>query len=87
MSGNSIDVWNPATIAEVVTPSDSTDLSEPTQSIYVGTGGDLEVELVGSPGNARIFKNVNSGQVVPLQVSRVKAANTTADNILALYNR
>lgn len=84
---SSIEISNPATKAEAVTPSDVTDLADPTQAVYVGTGGDVEAILVGDTGNARVFKNVNSGQVLPIQVTRIKAANTTATDILALYNR
>lgn len=84
----SIDISNPATRAEVVTPSDGSDLPEgTTQSVYVGTSGDLAVNLVGSEADARIFKNVNAGQVLPIQATRIRATSTTADNILALYNR
>lgn len=84
---SSIDVWNPATRAEPVTPSDSVDLTDPTQAVYVGVGGDLAVNLIGSAGDIRVFKNVNAGQVLPVQASRIRATNTTATDILALYNR
>lgn len=51
--------------------------------LYVGTGGDLKVELFG--GSVVTLTNVNDGQFVPLQVVKVFSTGTTADDIVALW--
>ena len=67
--------------AKTVTPSDST-VIEITRGVFVGTAGDLTVTM--ADGHDAVFVNIASGAIVPIQVSKVKAA-TTASNILALY--
>lgn len=51
--------------------------------LYVGTGGDLRVEVFG--GDVVTFANVNDGQFIPVQVVKVYSTGTTADNIVALW--
>ena len=53
------------------------------QSLYVGVGGDVVVTLATS-GSDFTFKNVASGQLLPIQITHVKASNTTATNMIAL---
>ena len=67
--------------AKTVTPSDSTEL-EITRGVFVGTTGDLTVTM--ADGHDAVFVNIASGTIVPIQVSKIKAA-TTATDILALY--
>ena len=50
--------------------------------LYVGTGGNLDVETVG--GDLVTLANVNSGQFIPLQVLRVLSTSTASD-IIALW--
>jgi hypothetical protein len=50
--------------------------------LYIGIGGDLEVETVG--GDIVTLSNVASGQFIPVQVMKV-TLNTTALDILALW--
>ena len=50
--------------------------------LYVGAGGNVEVETVGR--DAVMFVNVNSGQFLPVQVLKV-TAGTNANNIIALW--
>ena len=52
-------------------------------AIYVGVGGDVVVTLSGSASDFT-FKNLASGQLLPVQVTHVKATNTTATNMIAL---
>lgn len=66
-----------------VVNSDSTVL-ETTRALHIGTGGDVAVVFTDG-GGAVTLKNVASGQVLPVQVVKVMAANTTATNIVALY--
>ena len=68
--------------ALAVTPSDGSDLTgEPFFAVYVGTGGNLKVDM--SDGGAAVtLSNVASGQLLPLMVERIYATGTTASNII-----
>lgn len=60
--------------------SDTNDLDTTSRAIYVGTGGDLSVELQSDvPGTATVFKNVASGSLLSLRVRRIRTATTAAD--------
>lgn len=73
----------PAVYAAAVTASDSVNLSSVARAIYVGTGGNVAAVM---PDDSVVtFSNVQSGQILPVRVKRVNAANTTASNIVALY--
>lgn len=50
--------------------------------LYIGTGGDLEVQTTG--GDIVTLANVVSGQFIPVNVMKVRTATTAAD-ILALW--
>lgn len=68
--------------AATVTPNDSTDLT--TEGIlYIGTEGDVEVVTAG--GDTVTFVAVTAGSFLPVLVSRVRASNTTADDIIVLF--
>jgi hypothetical protein len=66
--------------AVAVVKSDSTVL--PESALYVGTGGDLVVDMANGETNVT-FKGVASGAFLPIVVVKVKAATTAAD-ILAI---
>lgn len=76
-----------------VTPSDTADISTPngarkgTAGLYVGTGGNLTVVMVGADDNSdtTLFANVADGTFLPIQVKRVMATGTAASDIKALY--
>ena len=69
--------------ALAVTPSDGSDLSgEPFFAVYVGTGGNLKVDMADG-GSAVTLSNVASGQLLPIMVERIYATGTTASNIIA----
>ncbi len=51
--------------------------------LYVGTAGDLEVNMCNN-GSTVLFTAALNGYH-PIQVNRVRAANTTAANIVALW--
>jgi len=67
--------------AKAVAPSDST-IFEITRGLFIGTTGDILVTM--ADGHDAAFLNLPSGSLLPIQVSKVKAAST-ATNILALY--
>jgi len=71
----------------IVTPSDVTDIVGATANtpatLFVGTGGNVEVITLG--GSTLVLKNIADGSFLPIQVTRVKATNTTAADIVALF--
>ena len=71
------------THAVTVTPNDVTGLATVCRAVFVGTSGNLSVLMAN--GSTAVFKNVSSGQLLPIQAARVNATNTTATDILALY--
>lgn len=71
---------NPATTGFAITASDSTQIK--TRAIYVGTGGNLNVQFV--LGNSVLLSNVQAGSVLPLSVLRVMSTNTTASDLVGL---
>ncbi len=51
-------------------------------AIYTGVGGDVKVDLPGT--TAQVFKNMASGQLFPMKVTKVYQTGTTATDIVAL---
>lgn len=75
-------IEGPASRAETVTPSDSVDLADVSRALYVGATGDLSVIM--EHGGTVTFRNVVGGTIMPIRVSRVLDAETTAFEIVAL---
>jgi hypothetical protein len=71
----------PAGYGVAVTPSDSVVIPM-TRALYVGVGGNVRVTDI---NDNVTYANVPSGSILPVQVSRVFATNTTASSIVALY--
>jgi len=75
--------------AAAVTKSDTVDIPNPGNGevegcvLYVGTGGILRVLTAG--GDDITLQNVANGTFIPIQVIRVFASTTTANNIVALW--
>lgn len=63
-----------------VTPSDTA--GNQCRAIYVGGAGDVTVITLG--GNTVTFKAVPVGTILPIEVSTIKATNTTATLLLGL---
>lgn len=74
----------PAEHAFAISPDDNNDLSYVTRSIYVGTGGDIKVDMYGGE-DAVTFANVPGGQVLPIRATRVYDTDTDATNMVGLY--
>lgn len=70
--------------AAVVTPSDTVDLSHTTTGIWVGTAGNVKVNMAGT-GTAVIFLAVANGTWIPGAFSRIYATDTSADDIVAMW--
>lgn len=72
-----------ATVALSVTPDNDNDLDASVRGgqLYIGVTGDVEVDM--TEGGTIVFKNVPVG-FMPVVVDRVRAANTTATEIIAV---
>lgn len=66
-----------------VTPSDTVNLPAKARALYIGGGGD--VTAINGDGNAILFKNVQTGTILPIFTTRVNASATTATFIVALF--
>jgi len=74
-------VSDPAVYGAAVTPSNSVNLAAPTRSLYVGTTGNISVEML---NGTVVFTGVAVG-ILPIQCTRVNSTGTTASNIVALW--
>jgi hypothetical protein len=70
-----------------VTPSDSTVFSQPTRAIYVGSTGNLKLDLIGYDGTPKTltFNGVVAGSLLKFRVVKVYSSDTTAGGIVGLY--
>lgn len=73
----------PAEWATAVTPSDSTDLTQVSRALYIGVGGNVNVDT--PDGATVVFAGVLGGTILPVRVKRVRATSTTATSIVALF--
>lgn len=69
--------------AALVTPNNDADLTAMTRAVFVGTGGDLEVVMAG--GQTVVLPSIPAGAFLPISVSRIRAAGTTATGIVAFW--
>jgi len=76
--------------AITIVPSDTDNIpyignstNEESCVLYVGTGGNLRVLTDGNDDVT--FLNVRGGSFLPVQIVRVFATGTDADNIIALW--
>jgi hypothetical protein len=69
--------------AAAVTPSDSADLAEPSQALWIGGAGAVSVDLVDG-GSAVVFAGIAAGTLVPIRAKRVRSTGTTATSIVSI---
>jgi hypothetical protein len=74
----------PATRTVAVSPHNTNELVDIPKALYVGTGGNVEITGVDDI-NPIVWYNVPSGAILPIRARLVRAAGTTATNIIALY--
>ena len=67
-----------------VTKSDVTVFAEES-AIYVGTGGDIALVLVGDSTQVT-YVNIPNGSLLPYNVKQVLSTGTTASDIVRGYN-
>ena len=87
----------PGAFAKAVTTSNTVSIdfegkSPATRALYIGSGGDLSVEMAGDNGQGAgmsdptvIFVSVLSGTILPIEVTRVNVTGTTASSIVAIW--
>lgn len=66
-----------------IVPDDNVALSEVVKAVYVGTGGDLCVRAVDSTDFVT-FRNVPNGMLLDVRVIAVRAAGTSAADLVGL---
>jgi len=67
-----------------VTPSNSTNF-DVESAIYVGTGGDIALELWGSSTEVT-YHNIPDGTFLPVSARKVLSTGTTASDIVRMFN-
>jgi hypothetical protein len=81
-SGHTSGLNSPASGVEAVTPSDTVPLTKTSRGLWVGGGGNVSVVM--ADGTTAVLAAVPSGTLLPLRVTRVNLASTTATLIVAL---
>lgn len=76
----------PARRATAVTPHDANDLTLYAKALYLGQAGDLTVIPAAAADGEAVTLAGHPAGYVPLQVRRVLATGTTADDIVALFD-
>jgi len=74
---------DPARDAFAITPHATNEISPLPKAVFIGTGGDLVGRPAGSSADVT-FKNLTSGQVLPVRFQYVRASGTTATDIVGL---
>jgi len=75
--------WGPAHFAAAVTPNDSVDLTSTTRGLYIGSAGDVKVDMLGD--GTVTFVAVQTGTILPVRATRVYSTGTDATSIIALW--
>jgi len=66
-----------------ITKSDTVNLEKITDAVYVGGAGD--VAFVSQSDVAVTFSGAVAGSILPVAAKRINSTNTTATNLVALY--
>ncbi|WP_338467576.1 hypothetical protein RXV95_03170 [Novosphingobium sp. ZN18A2] len=66
-----------------ITPDDAASLPWPTKGIYVGQAGDIALRSVNADADV-VFRNVPAGVVLDVCASAVRAAGTTAGDLVGM---
>ena len=74
---------SPPEEAVAIVPDDGAELACVTRAVYVGGGGDLRVRMLG--GAEVTLAAVPGGAMLPLRVTRVLAAGTTATDLVGFW--
>jgi hypothetical protein len=66
-----------------ITPSNTVPLVATPKALYIGTGGTVVLRTASGAADVT-FKNLASGQILPVRAQFVRATGTTAGDIVAL---
>jgi len=75
-------VMNPATQLEVVSKSDTVDLTNIARALFVGGAGNVAFVLLDD--TAVTMTGIVAGSVIPIVFKRINSTNTTATNMAAM---
>lgn len=67
-----------------ITPSDAVPMTPVPKAIYVGGGGNITLRGVDSAVDV-VLVGVPVGSILPIRPSYIRAAGTTATNLVGLY--
>lgn len=78
---------DPGTEIRAITASDDTDLTGCRAFFYTGTAGNIAVKTIHGASNSTAVTIVDCPEnlIIPLQVTRIMATNTTATQIYGLF--
>jgi len=66
-----------------IAPSDAAPLPHVTRALYVGGSGDVALRLLG--GAEVTFRGLQGGSLIPIRITMVKSAGTTATGLIGLW--
>jgi len=73
----------PARQAFAITPHATAEIDPLPKAIYVGTGGDITLRTADGAADV-VFKNIAAGQMLDVRARHIRAAGTTAADIVGL---
>ncbi len=76
-------VTSPARAGFSLSPDDTAALPAVPKAIYVGSGGDLVVQMVDSDADV-VLRNLADGTLLAIRPAFIRAAGTTAGDIVGL---
>ena len=76
-------VIQPARHAFAITPHATNEIDPIPKAIYVGTGGNILLRAADS-GSDVLLKNIAPGQIIDVRARFIRAAGTTAADIVGL---
>lgn len=74
-------LFAPSRNPTAIVPSDTIDLPDTPKGIYVGTGGDVRLQGVGSSASVT-YKNLPNASYIAVRAQRVFATGTTATDLI-----
>lgn len=72
---------SPSSYAFAIVPNDTNPLNTVTKAIYVGTTGHVTLRAVNSAADV-VYRNVPAGSYLTVRASHLRAAGTTATDLV-----
>lgn len=69
--------------AQAFTPSDSASLTKTSRGIFVGTAGDMTVQM--EDGSNVLFANIGNSVLLPIRANKILDTGTDATEITVIY--